>query len=275
MTDLTDARPFIRTELALKNLAGGHNMSGLMNCAATLDFVSEEFVRRFALQTRKSLTKTPVRLANGQRETLSTVWDVTFELARHEFQRTFDVLRDLRAADLIMGLPWLDDEHASLHFGSTMVFTLMDGTTVETQLEERRHECLLLSSTKVQKLMRKTRRNRGRKAEFYVIELTPVADQPTEFYIGEELTPDSRENFRSLLYDDFPELLQPVDSPHVSRQWDPPIDTIGPMKRQRLNKLSIAERTELSRHLNDAVDAGLIRPSYIEFGSPILFCAQG
>jgi hypothetical protein len=103
-----------------------------VDCATTLDFVYEDFVRRFALQTRKSLTKTHVRLANGQRVTSSTVCDVTFELARHEFQRTSCVLRDLRATDLILGLPWLDDEHASLQFGSTMVFTLMDGTAVET-----------------------------------------------------------------------------------------------------------------------------------------------
>jgi hypothetical protein len=114
--------------------------------------------------------------------TSSTVRDVTFELARHEFQRTFYVLRDLRAADLILGLPWLDDEHASLHFGSTIVFTLMDGTAVETQLKERRPECLMMSSTKVQKLMRKTRRSKGRNAEFYVIDLTLAADQPTEFH---------------------------------------------------------------------------------------------
>jgi hypothetical protein len=70
-------------------------------------------VRRFALQTRKSLTKTLVRLANRQRVTSLIVCDATFELARLEFQRTFSVLRDLRVADLIMGLPWLDDEHAS------------------------------------------------------------------------------------------------------------------------------------------------------------------
>jgi hypothetical protein len=110
----------------------GHQISSLVDCVATLDFVSEDFVRRFALQTRKSLTKTHVRLANGQRVTSSTICDVAFQLARHEFQRTFYVLRDLRAADLIMGLPWLDDEHACLQFGSTRVFTLMDGTTVET-----------------------------------------------------------------------------------------------------------------------------------------------
>jgi hypothetical protein len=92
-----------------------------------------------------------------------------FKLVRHEFHWTFYVLRDLRAADLILGLPWLDNEHACLQFGSTTGFSLMDGTAVETTLEERRPECLLMSSTKVQKLMRKTRRNRGRNAEFYVI----------------------------------------------------------------------------------------------------------
>jgi hypothetical protein len=203
--------------------------------------------------------------------TSSTVCDVTFELARHEFHRTFYILRDLRAADLILGLPWLDDEHASLQFGSTRVFTLMDGTTVDTTLEERRPECLLMSSTKVQKLKRKTRRSRGRNAEFYVIELTQAADQPTDFHTGEELTPHQRDNFRSLLYNDFPDLLQPVNSPHVSRQWDHPIDTTGPMRREQLNILSLAQRAELNRQLKDAVEAGLIRPSYSEFGSPILF----
>jgi hypothetical protein len=81
-----------------------------VDCAATLDFVFEDFVRCLALQTRKSLTKTPLRLANGQRVTSSTLCDITFELARHEFQRTFYMLRDLHAAHLILGLPWLDDE---------------------------------------------------------------------------------------------------------------------------------------------------------------------
>jgi hypothetical protein len=119
--------------------------------------------------------------------------------------------------------------------------------------------------------MRKTRRNRGRNAEFYVIEVIPAADQPTDFHSGEELTADQRDNFRSLLYDDFPELLQPVDSPHVSRQWDHPIEITGPMKRPRLNRLSHAERAELNRQLKDPLDASLIRPSYSEFGSPILF----
>jgi hypothetical protein len=43
------------------------------------------------------------------------------------------------------------------------------------------------------------------------------------------------------------------------------------MKRQRINRLSHAERAELSQNLRDVVEVGLIRPSHSEFGSPILF----
>jgi hypothetical protein len=101
----------------VKNPDGGELISGLVDCAAILDFVTKDFARRFALKTRKSLTKTPFRLATGQRVTCVTcsiVCDISFELTRHEFQRTCYVLRDLRAPDLALGLPWLDDEHAYL-----------------------------------------------------------------------------------------------------------------------------------------------------------------
>jgi hypothetical protein len=107
-----------------------------------------------------------------------------------------------------------------------------------------------------------------------VIDISPSSEQSAEFHIREDLTEEQRENFRSLLYDNFPELLQQVDSSHVSRQRDHPIDTIGPIKRQRLNKQSHAERAEVNRQLKDAMEVGLIRPSHSEFGlfgSPFLF----
>jgi hypothetical protein len=98
--------------------------------------------------------------------------------------------------------------------------------------------------------------------------MSPATEQPAEFHHGDELFAGQRESFRSLLYDDFPKLLQRVDSPHVSRQWDHSIDTTGMMKRQRLNKLSHSKRADLYRQLKDAMDVGLIRPSQSEFGSP-------
>jgi hypothetical protein len=147
----------------------------------------------------------------------------------------------------------------------------MDGTTLETQIEERRRECLLMSSTEVQKLMCKTRRKRRRNAEYYVMKVTPTTNQPTEFHTREGLSAEQCEHFRSFLYNNFPKLMQPVNSPHVSRQLDHPIETTRPMKRQRLNILLHAERAELNRQLKDAMEVGMTRPSHSEFGSPILF----
>jgi hypothetical protein len=133
LTNLTEARPLIQTELNVKTSSEGQLISILVDCAAIFDFaVSYYFVRRFSLPTRKLKVKTSIRLANGQRVRSSTLYDITFELARHEFQRTFYVLHVLHAHDTVLDLAWLDDQQASLKFGTTRVFTVVDGTKVYT-----------------------------------------------------------------------------------------------------------------------------------------------
>jgi ABC-type molybdate transport system substrate-binding protein len=88
---------------------------------------------------------------------------------------------------MVLGLPWLDDEHASLLFGTTRVFAVMDGTPLETQIEERRPHSLLMSSDKIQNLMRKTRRNKGSNAEFYVIDISLATKKEAEYHTREKL----------------------------------------------------------------------------------------
>jgi hypothetical protein len=44
LTDLTEARPLVRTELTVKTPYGGKLFSRLVDCAATLDFMSGNFV---------------------------------------------------------------------------------------------------------------------------------------------------------------------------------------------------------------------------------------
>jgi hypothetical protein len=67
-------------------MGGGHQVFGLVDYVATLNFASKDFVRRFLLKRHKSKVKTRVRRANGQRVTSSTVCEIVFELARHEFK---------------------------------------------------------------------------------------------------------------------------------------------------------------------------------------------
>jgi phytoene dehydrogenase-like protein len=113
----------------------------------------------------------------------------------------------------------------------------MDGTAVQTTLEERRLECLLLSSTKVQKLLRKTRRNKGRHAEFTSLNLRQPLNNRQTFTLERSLQQNNvTTSGRYSLMTSRSYLRQHVDSPHVSRQWDHPIKTIGPMRRRRLPK---------------------------------------
>jgi hypothetical protein len=94
---------------------------------------------------------------------------------------------------MVFGSPRLDDEQPSLQFGMTLVFNMMDGTSVETRTYQRQPECLLMSYGKAQKLMRTTYRSKGRNAVFYVIDVTPA-----EFRL-----PEQKQNFtleRSLLH---------------------------------------------------------------------------
>jgi hypothetical protein len=99
-------------------------------------------LRAEGLQMRKSSTKTHVRLANGQRVASTKVCDLLFIVAQHESISKFHVLRDLRDAGIVLGLPWLDDDQAALTFGNERHFILIHGIVIENQVMERQPECL-------------------------------------------------------------------------------------------------------------------------------------
>jgi hypothetical protein len=89
----------------------------------------------------------------------------------------------------VLGLQWLDDDQATLKLGTEHIFTLVDGTIVETQVMVRRPEHMLMTSTKAHKLMRKSARAKGRTADFSTIHLK-VVDQrlSSECHLGDKLS---------------------------------------------------------------------------------------
>jgi hypothetical protein len=194
-------------------------------------------------------------------------------VAQHDFGRTFHVFHDLRAADIVLGLPGLDDEQVTPQCSAERPFTLRDDTVIENEVIEQPPECLLMSSTKLQMFMRKqSARAKGWTAKLVTMHLAAAElHPPLEFHLGDEFSDDHRQELWRMFFDNFPELLKPVDSPHASRRWGHPIDTTGQMRRQRLDCLSRARREELNRQLKDVIIARLIRPSCSEFDSPIMF----
>jgi hypothetical protein len=98
-----------------------------------------------------------------------------------------------------LGLPWLDDEQATLKFGAERLLALLDGTVIENQVIERRPERQLLSSTKVQKFMRKSPRAKGRTGDFFTLNLAVDKQQfPSELHLGNEFNDAHREDFRKI-----------------------------------------------------------------------------
>jgi hypothetical protein len=58
--------------------------------------------------------------------------------------------------------------------------------------------------------VRKTRRSKGYAADFFVINVTPTAEQPAELRTceaAEALTAEQLETLRPLIYDGFPEFM--------------------------------------------------------------------
>jgi hypothetical protein len=60
LTDTTEARPLTRTEMNVKAFDSGQLIAGLVDCAATHDFVSKYLIRRILLPTLKFKTKSPI-----------------------------------------------------------------------------------------------------------------------------------------------------------------------------------------------------------------------
>jgi hypothetical protein len=82
---------------------------------------------------------------------------------------------------------------------------LTDGTVIENQVLEQHPECLLLLSTKIKKLMRKSSRAKGLTAYFFTVHLAATEQQPpSEFHLGNEFIDKHREDSRKMLFGDFP-----------------------------------------------------------------------
>jgi hypothetical protein len=96
-----------------------------------------------------------------------SIWtDTGFNNDLHTFHVIFAPLI------LVLVLPWLKDEQASLMFGTVRGIALMDGTIIETQTKERRFECFVMSSNEAKNLMQKTRRSKRHNDDFFVINFT-------------------------------------------------------------------------------------------------------
>ena len=262
--DPNEPEPLMRVETRFEDI----DVSALIDSAATLNFVSKEFVDAHGLQKNcKQVPKMTVRVANSQR--ISTTKIITPEKLiinnKNYSNIQFRVLPHLKCADVILGLPALKDMDMTINVKKKTVN--LGGVEVPCTQEDRRVTCFLLDGDKLAKLVAKANRSKKQTSDFFAISLQlaeQIASVKTDF--GE----DFDEKIQSLL-NEFEDVAQDFKGlpPHRG-DLDHFVKLKGYPKRQRRNRLSPPEFEELKKQCIDLFEQGRIRISSSPYAAPII-----
>ena len=149
-------------------------------------------------------------------------------------------------------MSFLCNENATIDCGNKRALFPND-VVVQCHDRQRRANYLVLSPTKFARLMRKSvRHKKGNLTQFWLGVVQP-STQPSIFaneevgYISTGFGDDFTNRLKGLL-NEFPELINPWTSlPPLRGEFDHHIDLTSPVRRQRVNRLSPAEKAELVR----------------------------
>ena len=133
----------------------------LIDSAATQHFVSQEFFIRNSLVGKCVRgPKIAVRIANEQRISTTKSFSPTSLFIRQiKFTGlAFNVLPHLKCVDIIFGLPTLKTLQMSIQPSNN--FAVIDNRSFPCESQPRRISCLLVNSSKMQKILFKAARNK-------------------------------------------------------------------------------------------------------------------
>ena len=221
--------------------------SAILDCAATLNFVAPSTVTKANLSTQKG-TKRAVRVATGPRRATDLIaTPQSMSLCGIDCgTQSYRVLPGLKAADVILGLPFLEAMNIKLDPGHRS-FTIGD-QEVNSDPIPRRVDAKILEPKRFAKLIGKAQRCKSKGhdavASFFLGHISMADD-------GLSIKTDFGESFdaelTSLLHE-FQDVSAPLDGPPISRgDLDHHIELTGVPPRQRRNRLSPAELGELKR----------------------------
>ena len=242
-------------------------MDALLDTAATMSFVSENFVKTHSLTSRRA-EKLVVRVANGSRiNSTRVVHPDAVRICQKLYDNlSFRVLPHLKAADLVLGLPTLKQLGIMIHPAECSV-TIKE-EKIPCHLEERRVECSLITPAKLNSILAKQQRCKSKQiAEFFLATLTDtntgdeIDDIDTDF--GSKFTNKLKARVK-----EFSDITKPFTGlPPKRPGLDHHIEFTEEPKRQRRNRLSAPQYEELVRQCKEYFQQGRVR---FEFQIPLM-----
>ncbi len=253
-----DAAPL----LVLTGCAHGKPVRMLIDCGATLNFASANWVKRDRVPTQPSAL-IRVRLADGTETTASQACsNLHYQIDGFHSAGDFLVTKLQPDVDLICGKPWLEQHNPAIDWRAN---TISIGSHVlQPTPSTPQPRIMLVSARRVEK----TLRARSFDHCFYAT-LSTASDAPA---VTTDQDPHFDQQLHQLLDKYAPVFQEPSELP-PPRAHDHRIELQpgATPPAQRTYRMSPLELQEVQRQLEDYLAKGWIRPSTSPFGAPILF----
>ena len=250
--------------LRLPGTLCGNVVSCLVDSGAEGNFVSQSFIRRYGLKTKKILEQF-VTNVNGEQMSVNAWLPGHLKLGTYHDNLVFHVLDLGSQYDVILGTPWLRRCNPVIDWkGNLVTFKThgrwhhLDPTSCKSSLQSK-----FLSAPELRREVR-------RGSQLFAVsvrEVTPPSEGSLERSTVSEDVQYLKAKFSDVLVDKLPVGLPP------KRAIDHTIDLEpghAPPSRPTY-RLTYEEQDELKRQLQELLDSGRIRPSTSPYGAPILF----
>lgn len=270
--------------LKLTATINGIKATILIDCGATGDFISHDFITRNRLPSTALSTKSTLRLVDGTNHTI-TRRASPLALRFPNFEGTVTpLIVPLLGYDLILGMTWLTQHNPNIDWRTrTVLFNRRQEPPSDLQREGKRHpDDTRIEDSKTPQLnilasdAELRRWNRQEDGVMWLAHLEEVRDGPAEekkAWLPRHLA-NLQESILKEYEDVFPKELPPglppqreVDHRITLKPGAVPISRSPP-------RLSPPELAELKKQLTELLKAGKIRPSVSPWGASTLFVAK-
>ena len=248
---------------------GGRRAVCLIDCGASGNFISLEFVRRHGIPMVISRRRRTITLADGsQQSSRLCVQDVPLQLGRHRERMDCTVMSlKNHGFDVVLGMPWLQQANPQIDWSRRVMTLRGPGASPSS-------EPTLLRLMK-HKELKSAMRNHLLEVAMVLRLYKPVSDSSRCDHSddttaeSEKVTAETQRlmcEYRDVFPPDLPRKVPP------DRDVDHRIDLVpgsSPPSRPTY-RMSPTELDELKKQLDDLIAKGLIRPSKSSYGAPVL-----
>ena len=255
--------------LILTGSVRNHPARVLIDSGATHNFVATSFVRKSGVPTRPTCI-TKVHLADGSTNATGRLCvGLTVDLPPYSFTSDF-LVTDLGNYDVILGMPWLQQENPLIDFalGTVKVghHSLLGGR------ESKPPQILMLDA---RTMFRTLKTSSVHEVFIATLKANPESAPSDPLRPQTDLSDSASQELYGLLREFKGVFDEPTQLPPV-RSHDHHIDLKpgSTPPEQRTYRMSPLELREVQRQLEEYLDRGWIRPSSSPFGAPILFARK-